>query len=567
MKNKDNRKIPYLTEILIEEGSLTQEMADECLELQKERKEMIGKLLISMGYIDEERLYKALSKQHKIPYIDLKEEEIDPDLLKNLPFNFVKKYLILPIKMEGQDILVATCNALDLHPLDDLRLLFNRPVRPILCKESKIEFLINKFYSQQNTNSAEEVLKDLSDQDINVEDLDAESQDLLSMANEAPIIQVVNNIFMEAVHKRASDIHVEPLDDELRVRLRIDGVLYNILNLERKFQSSIISRIKIMSKLNIAEKRLPQDGITRVKIGNKFFDIRVSIIPTSLGERAVMRLLDRESIMIDMEQLGLDEREYKKINDIIESPNGIFLVTGPTGAGKTTTLYAALNKINTIDKNIITVEDPVEYQLRGIAQMEMKSKIGLTFASGLRSILRHDPDIIMVGEIRDSETAEIAIHASLTGHLVFSTLHTNDSSGAVARLIDMGIEPFLVSSSLIAIMAQRLVRKLCDNCKEEYTPEGETLSLLKLKKKDIIDYKLYKNVGCKECANTGYKGRLGVYELLIVDNDIRKLIITRADSSQIKNLAVSKGMRSLKKAGLRKVLKGVTSIEEVLRTL
>jgi general secretion pathway protein E len=392
-----------------------------------------------------------------------------------------------------------------------------------------------------------------------------EPRDLLEAADEAPIIKLVNSLLFEAATKRASDIHVEPFERDLLIRYRIDGILYNVLTPPKRLQASIISRIKIMAGLNIAEKRLPQDGRISIKIAGRDVDIRVSAIPTAHGERLVLRLLDKGTLLLQLTEIGLDAERLKTLNRLIRLSHGIVLVTGPTGSGKTTTLYAALNTINAPDKNIITIEDPIEYQLRGVGQMQVNPKINLTFAAGLRSILRQDPDVIMVGEIRDGETAEIAIHASLTGHLVFSTLHTNDAAGAITRLLDMGIEPFLVASSLVAIVAQRLVRVLCPACRHPYHPNGDELAKLGIRANRASEITCFRAGGCDECHSTGYRGRTGIYEILVLDDELRALILSKADANAIKARAMERGMRTLRDDGAQKVLSGVTTTEEVLR--
>jgi len=398
-------------------------------------------------------------------------------------------------------------------------------------------------------------------------ELTDEPRDLLDASDEeAPIIRLVNSLLFQAVKDRASDIHIEPFERDLTVRFRIDGILYDILSPPKRFQPVIISRVKIMGGLNIAEKRLPQDGRIRIKLAGKDVDIRVSTIPTAHGERVVMRLLNRSATLLQLNELGFRGRKHEVMEQLIRQPHGIILVTGPTGSGKTTTLYAALSKINTSDKNIITIEDPIEYQLHGIGQMHVNPRIELTFASGLRSILRQDPDVIMVGEIRDMETAQIAIQAALTGHLVFSTLHTNDSSGAVTRLLDMGIEPFLVSSSVIAVMAQRLVRQVCTDCREPYTPLLEELRQLDMSADQIEGQTVYRaGAGCAKCKQTGYRGRMGIHELLVVDDDVRGLVMKNADAASIRRGATAKGMTTLREDGADKILAGITTIEEVLR--
>ena len=385
------------------------------------------------------------------------------------------------------------------------------------------------------------------------------------MVDEAPIIKLINSLLFRSVKERASDLHFEPFERDIIVRFRIDGVLHNILTLPKKFHPSITSRIKIMASLNIAEKRLPQDGRISLKIAGKDIDVRVSLIPTSFGERVVLRLLDKSGYLLRLTDIGLSKEMQGVFNRLIRLTHGIILVTGPTGSGKTTTLYAALTEINSPDKNIITIEDPVEYQVKGIGQMQINPKIELTFARGLRSILRQDPDVIMVGEIRDLETAEIAIQASLTGHLVFSTLHTNDSAGAITRLIDMGIEPFLVSSSVVAIMAQRLVRTLCTSCKKEYTPAGSEIEELGIEQSRLYGHTIYLAVGCDKCMQTGYRGRTGIYELLLINDDVRSLILQNVNSQLIKNKTIEIGMTTLRADGAKKVLEGITSIEEVAR--
>jgi general secretion pathway protein E len=424
---------------------------------------------------------------------------------------------------------------------------------------------INRFY-EQSADTPEEMIQsmDTESSDRLLHELE-ETEDLLDVSDEAPVIKLVNLILFQAVKERASDIHIEPFQKELKVRYRIDGILYQRLNPPKKYQSAIISRLKIMAKLDIAEKRLPQDGRIPIKIADKDIDIRVSIIPTTFGERVVLRLLDKSSVLFGMEEIGLSPDQLQILDDLIHRPNGILLVTGPTGSGKTTTLYAALSQINSPDKNIITIEDPVEYQLWGIGQIQVNPKIGLTFAHGLRSVLRHDPDVILVGEIRDAETAEIAIQAALTGHLVFSTLHTNDSASAVTRLVDMGVEPFLVSSVVRAIVAQRLIRVICPECKEGYVPEAEALRDLGIVPEQLEGGMAYRGKGCPACSETGYRGRTAIYEMLIVSEAIRHLIMKKADSTSICRQAVEEGMKTLRDDGAQEVIAGVTTLEEVAR--
>ncbi|MBI3009044.1 MAG: type II secretion system ATPase GspE [Candidatus Omnitrophica bacterium] len=511
---------------------------------------------------------KSLAERLKIPYLDkIKDGGVDPSIVSKIPMSFLKKYKLMPVSKRDNILMIAVADPLNLYPVDDIRLLTGLEVEVAICEEEEIIKAINRYHHLEAESPAS-MIEDLTEEVLEETLAIREEEwldDLLDIANKAPIIKLVNLILFQAVKDRASDIHIEPFEKTVRVRYRIDGILYDTLSPPKKFHHAIVSRIKVMSHLNIAERRLPQDGRTSVKIGDKEFDIRISIVPTAFGERVVLRLLDKSSILLGLEELGLSKERLDKFNAAIGHTHGIILVTGPTGSGKTTTLYAALSRLNSPDKNIITVEDPVEYQLPGVGQIQVQPKIGLTFANGLRSILRQDPNIMMVGEIRDMETAEIAIHASLTGHLVFSTLHTNDSAGAITRLLDMGIEPYLASSSLIAIMAQRLVRTVCAGCKESYNPEEESLREIGIDPSRVQIKELYQGKGCNLCLNTGYRGRTGIYEMLLMDQDIRNLVLNRADSNTIKKKAQEKGMITLREDGARKILDGITTIEEVLR--
>jgi general secretion pathway protein E len=453
-----------------------------------------------------------------------------------------------------------------LGAIDDVRLLLRHPVKVVVAPGATIVDAINRVYDMAS-GSASDLMDNLDEERLDLVATELEEpRDLLDADDEAPIIRLVNSLLFQAVKDRASDIHIEPFERDLTVRFRIDGILYDIISPPKRFQPVIISRVKIMSGLNIAEKRLPQDGRIRIRLAGKDVDIRVSTVPTAYGERVVMRLLDRSATLLHLEELGLIGHKQEVVSHLIKQPHGIILVTGPTGSGKTTTLYAALSKINTTDKNIITIEDPIEYQLHGVGQIQVNPKIDLTFASGLRSILRQDPDVIMVGEIRDVETATIAIQAALTGHLVFSTLHTNDSCGAVTRLLDMGIEPFLVSSSVMAVMAQRLVRRVCPSCREAYAPTLEEIRQLGLSADRFEGHTVFRTgAGCQECKRTGYRGRTGIHELLVVDDDIRALVMKNADAASIRRAATAKGMSTLREDGADKLLAGVTTVDEILR--
>ena len=495
----------------------------------------------------------------------LPSEGLKIEFTEQVPIQFLKKYKMVPIVTEEKTFL-AVNDPLLFQPMDDLRLLLGLDgTEVVLAPHSAIVSAINVAYDMRDT-SAEQVIQGLheEDTDLIISEIQ-ETGDLLDDTSDAPIIKLVNLMLSQAVKDRASDIHIEPAQNRLKIRYRVDGVLYDMLSPPKHIQSALVSRIKIMAKMNIAEKRLPQDGRIEVKIGDKNIDIRVSTIPIAFGERVVLRLLDKTSILLQVSDLGMPRERLKEFDGLIHSPYGIILVTGPTGSGKTTTLYAALSTINTTDVNIITIEDPIEYQLEGVGQIQVNPKIDLTFANGLRSIVRQDPDVILVGEIRDLETAEIAIQSALTGHLVFSTLHTNDSASAVTRLIDMGIEPFLVTSSVIAILAQRLVRTLCSACKEAYIPDEESLQNIGIASDMIGGKTIYRGAGCSSCLKTGYRGRTGIFEMMFLSDTVKNLILRTSDANAIKRTAVEQGMVTLRQDGAKKVLAGVTTIEEVFR--
>ncbi|MEW6683216.1 MAG: type II secretion system ATPase GspE [Nitrospirota bacterium] len=563
-----NTAAPRLGEILVSKFGVTQAQVDEALSVQRDKGGRLGEILVRMGHVKEEAVLEALAEQLRMPYLrHISTGDIDRALLAKVPIAFAKRYELLPLREVDGAVQVATSQPLATAPLDDVRLLLAKPVAPVIVSSRAIVSCINQAY-ERGGDSAEQVIEGLGAESLDslATALEEEPRDLLEAADEAPIIKLVNSLLFEAATKRASDIHIEPFERDLLIRYRIDGVLYNVLTPPKRLQASIISRIKIMGGLNIAEKRLPQDGRISIKIAGRDIDIRVSAIPTAHGERLVLRLLDKGNLLLQLSEIGLDDDErLTTLNQLIRLSHGIVLVTGPTGSGKTTTLYAALNTINAPEKNIITIEDPIEYQLRGVGQMQVNPKINLTFAAGLRSILRQDPDVIMVGEIRDGETAEIAIHASLTGHLVFSTLHTNDAAGAITRLLDMGIEPFLVASSLVAIVAQRLVRILCPACRQPYQPAAEELVKLGIRADRAKGATAFRVGGCAACLSTGYRGRTGIYELLVLDDESRALVLAKADANTIKARAIAHGMRTLREDGARKVLSGITTTEEVLR--
>lgn len=553
-------------EVLKETCGLSEEALTEALKVQKEKGGRIGEILIQQKAISESDLLKALSIQFDMPFLtDIPTEDLNTDFAEKVPIHFLKKYKIVPV-FTSNEASVAVNDPLEFQPLDDLRqvLEWDR-IQTVLAPNSAIISAINFAYDMSR-DSAEQVIQNMHEEDSGLILSEIEEiGDLLDDTSDAPIIKLVNLVLSQAVKSRASDIHIEPYQNKLKVRYRVDGILYDMLTPPKHIQSTLVSRIKVMAKLNIAEKRLPQDGRIEIRIADKNVDIRVSTIPTGFGERVVLRLLDKSSVLLKLDDLGLPEDRLRLVNKLIRIPHGIILVTGPTGSGKTTTLYAALTMINNPDINIITIEDPVEYQIEGIGQIHVNPKVGITFANGLRSIVRQDPDVILVGEIRDLETAEIAIQSALTGHLVFSTLHTNDSASAVTRLIDMGIEPFLVSSSVVALLAQRLVRVICKNCKEPFTPDEESLENIGITHEMFADRKIYRGRGCSLCLNTGYKGRAGLFELMILDDKIKNLILKTPDSNAIKHKAIEQGMITLRQDGAQKVLDGITTIEEVFR--
>jgi general secretion pathway protein E len=537
------------------------------LELQAQKGGRIGELLIGMKVLNSAQVAEAVATQLDLPFLQtLDADEIPDDLIREVPIAFARTYGFVPLgQTEEQVVLIATADPLDMATQDSLRTLLRREVDLAVAAPETIIAAINAAYDR-STRQAESAVEALEGEEgSEIGDVEEDVVDLLYVDgdDEAPIIRLVNSLMSQALKDRASDIHIEPFEREMSVRFRIDGVLREIIKPPKRFQNSITSRVKIMAGLNIAEKRLPQDGRIRLKVAGKDIDIRVSTVPTSYGERIVMRILDRSSVLRDLDTIGFSQRNLRVMNELIQKPHGIILVTGPTGSGKTTTLYACLAKINKPNLNILTIEDPVEYQLKGVGQVQVNPKIELTFAGGLRSFLRQDPDVIMVGEIRDRETAEIAIQASLTGHLVLSTVHTNDAPGAVTRLVDMNIEPFLVASSLVGVLAQRLVRTICQNCKFEYAPSAEELQEVGMDPE--IAKRLWKGEGCSQCQGTGYRGRMGIYELMLIDDDIRRLILQNTDAATVKNMARQKGLRTLREDGADKVLAGITTASEVAR--
>ncbi|NIP29881.1 MAG: type II secretion system ATPase GspE [Candidatus Dadabacteria bacterium] len=530
-------------------------------EIREKSGDTIEEILLKSHLFNDNDTLDIFSEFYEIPKMEsIPYDEIDFNLVKELPISFTKKFRLIPIKKENNTLKIAFAPPYDLYALDEVKSLFNCSLETYITHNSEVVDNINRVY-EQSTEVADEI-----DSDIGISEAEFhEPRDLIEAVDEAPIIRFVNSLLFQAVKEKASDIHIECFEKEVVVRFRKDGMLHKVTTVPKKSQSSIISRVKIMAELDIAEKRKPQDGRIRLKVAGRDVDVRISTVPTSWGESVVMRLLDRSSVILSFEELGLEGDKLRTLESLIKKPHGIILVTGPTGSGKTTTLYAALQRINSPDKKIITIEDPVEYQLKGINQIQVNNKVNLSFANGLRSVLRQDPDVILVGEIRDRETADISIHASLTGHLVFSTLHTNDSASAITRLVDMDIEPFLVASSLSAVVAQRLVRVLCNNCKEHYDPTEDELKQIGLDKNSVPKGSIYKAAGCQSCLDSGYSGRIAIFEILIINDEIRNLTLNTADSSSIKKKAIDNGLITLRMDGADKVIKGMTSIDELLR--
>jgi len=593
-------------QLLLAANLVTEEQLQEALNLQKKEGGRLGSKLVKLGYLTTEKLVSFLSKQFGVPSINLSDYTIAPSVLKLIPAEMAKKYLIIPVARVGATLTVAMADPSNIFAIDDMKFMTGYNVEVVVATEESIIAAISKYYagkgsglikSRALTSSSMLQSQDLTLTDI---DLDEENDDIASEESptldveefdkivgsaldtieavdereddeivrevEAPIVRLVNGIFVNAIKAGASDIHIEPYEKALRVRYRIDGVLYSVMNLPVKIKNALTSRVKIMSKLDIAERRLPQDGRIKLKLGKKKeIDFRVSTLPCLFGEKTVLRILDKSNLQVDMTKLGFEKEQLKDFMDAIEKPYGMVLVTGPTGSGKTTSLYSAINHLNKPGDNIMTAEDPVEYNFHGINQVQIKEDIGLTFASALRSFLRQDPDIIMVGEIRDFETAEISVKAALTGHLVLSTLHTNDAPSTITRLLNMGIEPFLVSSSVILMLAQRLARKICTQCKVEEQHSESALLKLGFGEEEIKDIKVFKGKGCPECNNSGYKGRVALYEVMPVKDEVKELILEGASAQELKKLAVRLGMNTLRRSGLNKIKAGVTSIEEVLR--
>lgn len=556
-----------LGQILVDLGYITEDQLWDILEEQKQSPgEVIGQVAIRMGLVTDAQVTEALAEQWGMPVINLAETNIPPNVLELVPQTMSEIYKIMPVSLKNDVLTVAMADPQNLAALDDLRNFLGYDVRGAVSNLADVERAIERHYADKQ-DSIEEVINSLNDPDAQVDEeglpFDLSSDE--EIASTAPVRKLLNMVLLLAIKDQASDIHFEPFEDEFKIRVRADGVLYEMVPPPRHLANAITTRIKVMAELDIAERRLPQDGRIELNVGGNPVDLRVSVLPTMFGESVVLRVLDRTVVQLDLNKIGMDATTLRRFRGMIQNPNGIVLVTGPTGSGKTTTLYSALNELNSIDTKIITTEDPIEYDIDGLVQVPVNADIDVTFANVLRAILRHDPDIILIGEIRDYETAEIAIQSALTGHLVFSTLHTNDAPTAITRLRDMGIPPFLITATLEAILAQRLVRRICTECRTEFQPSDELLMELQLPIEQARQYSFYYGKGCGRCNNSGYKGRTGIYELLDVDDDIRDMITSDASIDDIRNFARTKGMTTLREAGLKLIFDGVTTIDEVVR--
>lgn len=565
-----------LGELLIREKLLSQDQLTQASDYKKKNETSIGTAVVSLGYISEEEMAKALSRHLGYPYIDLDQFEVYEDALNLIPLEVAKKYLIMPIHRIRSFLTLAMVDPTDLDVIEDIRFRTGLSIQPVIASESGILNAVNKYYGSSDSLRVKDLVNEIVSPDgvdVNViqdQDDDYSVEELVHSTEEAPIITLVNTVFIDVIKKGGSDVHFEPYEKQLRVRFRLDGTLYEMMSLPEKYKNPVLSRVKILAQLDIAEKRLPQDGRIKLKVKlesgkKKEVDMRVSSLPTIYGEKIVVRVLDRENLQLDMKNLGFEESSLKDFQEAIIRPWGIVLVTGPTGSGKTNTLYSAVSTLNSMEKNIMTAEDPVEFYMQGINQVNVREEIGLTFASALRSFLRQDPDIMLVGEMRDFETVDIAVKAALTGHLVFSTVHTNDAASTLMRLLNMNVEPFLVADSLALIVAQRLVRRLCKHCRQKENIDAEALVDIGFSVKDAESAKIFKPNGCSRCNNTGYKGRVGLFEAMKINQEVKELILAKAGSKAIKRAAINNGMLSLRMSGIEKIKNGVTSIEEVLR--
>lgn len=552
--------------MLVKAGKITEEQLTKALELQKKGDEKLGQILVRTGAIsDEEELSEFIGKQLNMGALRLSDIELNPEVVKMIPSDIARKFNVIAITKLGKTLVVAISDPNNIYVLDAIKFITGYNVQPVISPEKAIQKAIDAYY--KDTGSMDEILKGFKEEGLEVIEQSEEvptEQDLRSQVQDKPLVKLVDSIIADAIRRGCSDIHIETYEKRIRVRYRLDGDLHEMSPLPFKYRAAIVSRVKIMADLDISERRLPQDGRIKVKFGDRAVDLRVSVLPTIFGEKVVMRILDPRSVNVDLTKLGFSEHSLKEFDRAIHLPYGMILVTGPTGSGKTTTLYSALKQINTTDINIMTAEDPVEFNIEAINQVHVKSEIGLSFASALRSFLRQDPDVIMVGEIRDGETADIAVRAALTGHLVFSTLHTNDAPSSIERLVDMGVPDYLVASCVKLVMAQRMVRKICPNCKSEAKVPPETLQMLGLSENEIKEIKVYEGKGCAECNNTGFSGRTGIFEVMPISPQIERMIIAKASNPDIKQQAIAEGMLPLRWAAVEKLKKGITTVAEVL---
>jgi len=557
-----------LGELLVQQNIISAAQLNQAQDQLKKDGSRLGSALAKLGILQENELMSFLSKQYRVPSINLAEFEIDPDVAKLIPQEVCEKHILIPVNRAGSSLIVAMADPSNIFAIDDVKFLTNLNIEVVVATEANIRKAIEKNYAQAAGASYDEVMDGLDESEIDfgADEEEVNVVDLEKSAEDAPVVKLVNLILIDAMKKNASDIHVEPYEKEFRVRYRIDGMLYEMMKPPMKLKSALVSRIKIMAQLDISERRLPQDGRIKLKLGKgKEMDFRVSVLPTLFGEKVVLRLLDKGNLQLDMTKLGFEQKQLDEFLFGIRKPYGMALVTGPTGSGKTTTLYSAMSDLNKIDKNISTAEDPVEFNLPGINQVQMHEDIGLNFAAALRSFLRQDPNIIMVGEIRDFETAEIAIKASLTGHFVMSTLHTNDAPSTVTRLLNMGIEPFLITASLNVVIAQRLARRICKECKEEIDVPAERLRDIQVPADQIGKFQCYKGKGCSNCSNTGYKGRVAVYEVMTFGEALKEVLLGGNAASELKGAAIKAGMQSLRMSANKKLIEGMTTVEEVVR--